>query len=260
MIVWPSWRSGSRSSTAPRICDTSISMCTWVGVPSVRTTWLAAAASWIRPVSRSRPAASTRPRRSSVPVSWKGIRPSCTSSSTRGSRSTPITSRPRSAKESASGSPILPSPTIATVSDIGPEATGRRSARPDGALPTGARRREDRTAAALGHELLRRCPHEARVVVQVARQQAPWLLGDAVGPLQAPPLHPGRRLRDPPGVEVERRADRAHDRDLEPVAHPRHPLLLLGHADSDPQHVGTRGVDLLRQLVLLRPGERAEGR
>ena len=228
MIVWPSRSSGSRSSTAPRICDMSISMCTYVGVPSVRTMWSAPAASWIRSDSRSRPVGSTRSSSSCVPVSWNGIRPSPTSSSTRGSRS-------------------MPTHVDAAVG----EGEGQRQADPAEPDDRDACRHRGETSALSGtwcrpraHELPAEGGQEARVVVEVARQQPARLLRDPVGPLEPALLHPRRRLRDAPGVEVERGAHGAHHRHLEPVAHARHPLLLARHADAHPQHVGAVGVDL----------------
>src|SRR5918992_453663 len=212
---WPSRRTGSRSSTARRICDMSISMCTCEGVPSVRTMWSAPAASCTARARSKRPAAS-----------W---------SSTAGSRSTPITSSPRSANDKASGSPTRPRPATATLV----MAKSLRARPLDEVLP-GERR------------------HEAGVRVEVAREQAPGLLPDPVDPLEAALLHPARRHRDAAGVEVEGRAHAAHHRHLEAVAHARHPLLLLWHPDADPEHVGPRLVDLVDHLRLLLAGERPE--
>src|SRR4051794_24321502 len=62
-------------------------------------------------------------------------------------------------------------------------------------------------AQSLARELAREAHQERRVVVEVARQQAARLLGDPVGPFEPALLHPGGRLRDAAGVEVERRAD-----------------------------------------------------
>src|SRR2546428_4120316 len=118
------------------------------------------------------------------------MRPAPTCSSTRGSRSTPMTSRPRSAKESAKGRPIRPSPTIATRAGM--------TARLAGVAGRFA-------AAALAQELPPEGRHEARVVVEVAREEPSRLLGNSVGPLETALLHPLRRLGDPPAVEVERR-------------------------------------------------------
>src|SRR3954463_16349976 len=233
MIVWPSWRSGSSSSSAVRIWATSISMWLNAGVPSVSTMWSASAAAWSRGESSSRPESTTRSSSSCVPVSWNGMsRSSPIARSTAGSLSMPTTFRPRSAKLRASGRPIRPSPTMATL-----VATDRTL----GGLPP----------ELLSQELPREAAQERGVVVEVARQEATRLLRDPVGPLEAAILHPRRRLRDPPGVEVERRADGAHDRHLEPLAHAGHPLLLTRHAGPDPQHVRPVAIDQLHDLVLL---------
>src|SRR4051795_3585810 len=241
MIVWPSWRSGSSSSSAVRIWATSISMWLNAGVPSVSTMWSASAADWRRVESSSRPESTTRSSSSCVPVSWNGMsRSSPIARSTAGSLSMPTTWRPRSAKLSASGRPIRPRPTMATLVAMPPTL---------GAAPE-----------LLPHELTREAAQEGGVVVEVARQQAARLLRDAVGPLEAAILHPRRSLRDTPGVEVERGAHGAHHRHLEPVAHARHPLLLARHAGPHPQHVRPVGVDALHDLLLLVRLEVAERR
>src|ERR687895_1252754 len=233
---WPSRRTGRRSSTTRRICDMSISMCTCDGVPSVSTMWSARAASCTARVRSNRPAASTRSSTSCVPVSRNGICPAATCSSTAGSRSTPITSSPRSANDRASGSPTRPRPTTATL------AAMRCSLR----------------ASPLGEVLPGERRHEAGVRVEVARQQPLGLLPDPVDPLESAVLHPARRHRDAAGVEVERRAHAAHHRHLEAVAHAGHPHLLLRHADPDPQHVRARLVDLRDERALLLLGEGTE--
>src|SRR4051812_514727 len=239
MIDWPSRSSGSSSSSALRICEMSISMCTYAGVPSVRTMWSASAAASRRSDNRSRPDAITRSSRSCVPVSWNGMRQSPIDSSTRGSLSMPMTSRPRSANDSASGSPTRPRPTTATVVDMAGTLGG-----PAEQLRAG--------------KLAREGEQERRVVVEVARQQAARLLGDPVGPLEPALLHPRGRLRDAAGMEVERGADGAEDRRVDTVAHARHPLLLARHAGADPDDVGVVGVDARGHLVLLALGELAE--
>src|SRR4051794_19322093 len=185
------------------------------GVPSVSTMWSAAAASAVRSDNFSRPLARTRSSSSWVPVSWNGIRPAAIESITERSRSTPITSRPQSANDSASGSPTRPRPTTATD-------------------PLMARSLRASAAQALAQELPAERQEEGRVVVEVARQQPARLLRDPVGPLQPVLLHPRRRLRDPPGVEIERGAHGGHHRHAHAVAHLRHPLLLLRHADAHP--------------------------
>src|SRR5689334_21853657 len=180
--------------------------------------WSAAAAASSRSDNDSRPEATTRSSTSCVPVSWNGIRQSRIESSTRGSLSMPMTSRPRSANDSASGSPTRPRPTTATVVDMGRKPTRSGPAAQE----------------LLAQELAREREQERRVVVEVARQQPARLLGDPVGPLEAALLHPGRRLRDAPGVEVECGAHGAQDRRVEAVAHARHPLLLARYARAHP--------------------------
>src|SRR4051812_29342401 len=100
------------------------------------------------------------------------MRPLRTSSSRAASLSIPTTRRPWSANESASGRPMRPRPTTATLSAMA--GTLRR-------LPY-----------ALAQVLLGERGHEARVVVEVARQQPARLLRDAVDPLEAARLHPAR--------------------------------------------------------------------
>src|SRR5215208_3520494 len=154
------------------------------------------------------------------------MRPADSWSSMPCSRSTPIVWSPRSAKDSARGRPTRPRPTTATLASM------------CGSLFT------------LTQVLARKGQHEARIEVQVARQQPAWLLGDPVDPLEPALLHPRGRLRDPARVEVERGADCAHHGDVETLPHARHPLLLLRHADADPQDVRARLVDLLDERVL----------
>src|SRR5688572_9216492 len=234
MIEWPSRSTGSRSSITPRTCEMSISMCTCEGVWSVRTMWSALAASCTARVSSSRSLATTRSSSSCVPVSENGICPAATWSSTVCWRSTPTVRRPRSANDSASGRPTRPRPMTATLASI------RRSLRAPAEVLAGKRQ------------------HEARVEVEVAREQAARLLGDPVDPLEPALLHPRGRLRYAAGVEVERRPHGAHHGDVEPLAHARHPLLLLGHADAHPEHVRARTVDLVDERVLLLAGHRPE--
>src|SRR3954462_3836534 len=239
-IDWPSRSTGSRSSIAWRIWEMSISTLTCAGVPSVSTTWWARAASWTWGVRVRPPRWRTRSSSSWVPRSWNGIWPASTDSSTDGTRSTPMTLRPRSANESASGSPTRPRPTTATVAVTPEESTlGLRRAVPQ-----------------LLQELAGEAGQELGIEVEVARQQAAGLLGDPVGPLEAAFLHPARRRGDAAGVEVEGGAHPAHHRHVQALAAPGHPLLLFGHADPHPENVRAGGVDLLDDRVLL---VRAEG-
>src|SRR5918911_686695 len=91
-----------------------------------------------------------------------------------------ITSRPRSANESASGRPTRPRPTTATF----------------------MRRRLPGGATSLAQVLARERGHEARVRGQVAAQQPARLLADPVDPLEPVLLHPRGRHVDATRVEV----------------------------------------------------------
>src|SRR4051794_13303028 len=97
------------------MADRSISMCVIAGVPSVSTMSSARAASATEEDSSRRPRECTRSSSSSAPCSWNGMRPAPTASRISALRSIPITRLPRSAKQSASGSPTRPRPTIATL-------------------------------------------------------------------------------------------------------------------------------------------------
>ncbi len=111
---------------------------------------------------------------------------------------------------------------------------------------------QDRLAAGsvLG-ELAHDRAQETGVVPQVAAPQTARFLREPVRPLEPGALHPRRRLRDKAGVEVERGADPDQHGRLELRAQHRHPLLLLGHADADPHHVGLGLVDLRGDRGLL---------
>ena len=159
-----------------RICEMSISMCTCAGVPSVSTMWSAA-----RGVLDRCGCARSRPGRRAPARAAPGCRSRGTACgrrrparAPRRSRSTPITSRPRSANESASGRPTRPRPTTATL------CMAQRGY-------AAARRRRSRSVAGAAN-----AAHEARVGGQVARQQPPRLLRDAVDPLEPALLHPRR--------------------------------------------------------------------
>src|SRR5687767_3493901 len=81
------------------------------------------------------------------------------------------------ANDSARGRPTRPRPMTATLASIG------------GSLRAPAQ------------VLASKRQHEARVEVEVAREQPSRLLGDPVDPLEPALLHPGGRLRDAPRVE-----------------------------------------------------------
>src|SRR3954451_10542877 len=240
--TWPSPRTGSRSSSARRIALMSISMWLKDGVPRVMTMCLARAASATRSDHSIAPVAQTRRRTAGAPGSSKGMRASRTAARRWGSPSTPRVRRPRSAKESASGRPTRPQPMTATSKSMGP-----------GRLATGR-------AAPSRAELLQEGDHEGGVVLRVAPPEAPRLLRQAVDPLEAVLLHPRRRLRHEPGVEVEGGADADEQRRIELGPHLRHPLLLLRLARPDPDDVGLQPVDLTQDPGLLVLGERPVGR
>src|SRR3954452_16088155 len=219
----------------------SISMCENDGVPSVMTMLSARAASATESDSSRRPDAWTRSSASCAPGSSKGMRPAATAARRSGSASTPSTFSPRSANESASGSPIRPMPMTETSMD-----TSRRLAVVAGT--TAARQLRDEAR------------DEARVVAQGAPPQTARLLCEAERPLQARRLHPARCLGHEAGVEVERCADSYEDGSIEAPAHRGHPLLLLRHADPDPHDVGAGAVDLVGDRVELGVVEVAERR
>jgi hypothetical protein len=102
--------------------------------------------------------------------------------------------------------------------------------------------------------------HEERVVPRIPLPQPARLVCQSVHPLEPDALHPVRRLRHEAGVEVERGADTDEHRRFQTIPHRGHPLLLLGHADPDPDDVGLGLVDLLDDRALLLVGERAVGR
>src|SRR4051812_18557105 len=201
------------------------------GVPSVRTMWSASAAAATSGDRRRRPVGSTWSSRSWVPVSRKGIWPAAIESRMRASFSTPITSNPQSANVSARGSPTRPRPMTAT------RCCMRGRLRGSWVKP-------------LGGELPRELHQEGRVVVEVARQQSTRLLGNPISPLETAILHPRRRLRDAARMEVEGGPHGGHHRHVEPLAHVRHPLLLLRHADANPEDVRAVAMDACDQLVL----------
>src|SRR5690606_6257081 len=93
--------------------------------------------------------------------------------------------------------------------------------------------------------------HEARVVVQVPLPEPPGLHGEAEEPLEAPVLHPRRRLLHAPRVEVERRPyPQLHQR--QPVLVSGHPALLLRAAEADEEDPDAGGEYVLHDpLVLL---------
>src|SRR5438067_9057944 len=217
----------------------SISICEKDGVPSVMTMCSARALSATRSVHSIAPLAVTRSSVSCAPGSSNGMRAARTAATRSGSFSTPRTRSPRSAKESASGRPTRPQPMIATSNSM----AGRRLA-----------------GAALAPELAGEADYEARVVAEVAPPEPPGLGAQAEGPLEAQLLHPARRLGDQAGAEVERGAHADQHRRIQTLAHRGHPLLLLRHADADPDDLRAGAVDLLDHVRLLVGVERPERR
>src|ERR1035437_163412 len=246
----------SRSSSAERMSRMSISMCEKDGVPRVITMWRARAAWARRAGGPSRPEACPRASSSSPSVSWNGMRPSRPAPRRGGSLSIPTTSRPRSANDSASGSPTRPRPTTATSAVL---CEGVIQAKGSGAP---ARRPRSAAAAsgAVAQILAEEGGHEARVVAHVARPQPPRLAREPVDPLQARSLHPVRRLGDEAGMEVERGAHPHEQGGAQAGAHRVHPALLLGLAGPHPHDRGSRAVDLRDHALLLLRRELAEGR
>src|ERR1035437_4669010 len=132
------------------------------------------------------------------------MRPSRTAPRRSESLSTPITVRPRSANDSASGSPTRPRPTTATSAVLC-----------EGFM-------EDRRLAAadnVADVLAQEADHEKRVVAGVAPPQPAGLAREAVGPLEAVALHPGGRLGDETGMKVEGCADADEQGGCEAGAH-----------------------------------------
>lgn len=84
---------------------------------------------------------------------------------------------------------------------------------------------------------------ERRIVAQVAKPEASWILEKAVEPLQAGVLDPGRTVAQAAGVKVEGGADAEHDPGLELGKHVAHEPVLFGRADADPDHVGPGAID-----------------
>src|ERR1700747_1451151 len=108
--------------------------------------------------------------------------------------------------------------------------------------------------------LARERGYEHGVVARVAPPQPPRLAREPVAPLEAGALHPVRRLRDEPGVEIERRADADEQRRVEVRARAEHPQLLLGLTGADPHDARAGGVDRLERALVLALAELAERR
>src|SRR5439155_14770374 len=224
----------------------SISICENDGVPSVITMWRARAASGTRSDSDRRPLAPARSSSAWAPVSANGMHASRTACRRAGSLSMPITLSPRSANDSASGSPTLPRPTIDTSAVVW-----------EAFIPA---KRLAATVAQVAQVLSHEADDEAGVIARIAGPQAARLARQAVAPLKARALHPGRRLWHQAGVEIERGADADQQGGRQVRAHAQHPLLLLGLPGSDPHDLRARRVDLGGHRPLLLQAELAEWR
>lgn len=93
----------------------------------------------------------------------------------------------------------------------------------------------------------------------VAPEEATGLHQEAEEPFHPDPLHPGRGLSHPAGVEVEGGADPQH-RHVNPALVGRHPALLLRTADAHKQNPCTGFSDRFRMLRILRLGQRTKRR
>src|ERR671936_180104 len=80
--------------------------------------------------------------------------------------------------------------------------------------------------------------NKPRVVDEVATPEPPGFGVETEEPLQAPALHPLRRLAHPPGVKIEGRADADENRRVQISTHSRHPQVLFRRAEPDPDDVG----------------------
>ena len=209
------------------------------GVPSVSTMWSALGGVLHRARSSSQPVA-LRARARAAPGCRSPRTASARPRSGRAracSRSTPITSSPRSANDSASGRPTRPRPTTATLA---------------------AMRRQSTSGAYARQVLARERQHEARVVVEVARQQPARLLRDPVDPLEPALLHPRAapcetrpawKSKAAPTPHITGTSSRSRMRAIH--------FSCLGTPMPDPEHVRARLVDLLDERVLLLVGRAA---
>ena len=176
-----------------------------------------------------------------APVSSNGMRPSRTASSrARVVVDVPITRRPRSANERASGRPTRPNPTTATS-----------------ALLCGTLIRALRLAASATRPLAQ----VAGVLRREGRQETRGCTGHSAATAAAARASAGRPTRAQlaePGAEPVARAPRGSRRRPRPLpaaggcqtrAHLVHPELLLGLSDADPDDGRPRRVDLSCDLL-----------
>ena len=229
---WPSRRSGSRSSSTARMSRMSISMCESAGVPSVSTIASACAAS---AACAGEVRAWTRASSSSVPGSLNGIRPLAD----RGQALLVVVDAEHAqpgvgeAERERQADPAEPDDGD-VVAHRGRQASDarRRSLR----ARTGARTRSRSAGCSAGSA----STAGAAPAASRNSHSSPQPLHQAAAP--AARARRGsrtpRRRRSAPGASSR-------------VAHPRHPLLLLGHADPDPHDVGAAAVDVARDGVLL---------
>src|SRR5207248_5564937 len=97
--------------------------------------------------------------------------------------------------------------------------------------------------------LLGQLEKEPGVVDQVTAPEPARLVSQPEEPFQAGALHPGGGLGDGAAVEVEGGTDADQHRRGQSRSHPRHPELLLGRADPDPDDVGLGAIDQLDGVV-----------
>src|SRR5205809_1082837 len=93
--------------------------------------------------------------------------------------------------------------------------------------------------------------NEQRVVRQVSPPETGRLLAEAVGPLQPGPLHCHRRSAKAARVIVERRPNGHKHLGVESTSHGRGKALLFGRSETDPNDVGARPVDRVRNRLEL---------
>ena len=99
---------------------------------------------------------------------------------------------------------------------------------------------------AVGHEPLECVEQEEGVEFGIARAETLGLGGEAVNPCEADGLHPLGRIAFATGIDVESKTYVEQPALAHFVFGPRAEFLLLGGSQSDPDDIGTTGVDLLK--------------
>src|SRR5919197_2206296 len=84
---------------------------------------------------------------------------------------------------------------------------------------------------------------ECRIPKEIPAPQPPRLLRQPVQPFQSQPGHPAGRAPDPPGREVEPRADRYRDRRGKSVPVAMDPQLLFRRSEAPQDELGMRFAD-----------------